>query len=45
MRPAAVLIALLLAACGADGPPTPPAKAVQGLTVSGEARLGVVAEF
>lgn len=33
----ALLITLTLAACGADGEPTPP-----GLTVSGEARVGVV---
>jgi len=45
---ALVLIAALaaLSACGVDGPPTPPnggpAVPVTGLTVSGEARLGVV---
>ena len=33
----ALLIALSLAACGADGEPTAP-----GLSVSGEARMGVV---
>lgn len=31
------LLALLLAACGADGEPTTP-----GVTVSGEAQIGVV---
>ena len=34
----------LLAACGADGPPQPPAQAAPkpGLTISGEARIGIV---
>lgn len=32
-----LLVALTLAACGADGEPTAP-----GLTVSGEARMGVI---
>jgi hypothetical protein len=42
---AAVLCALMLSGCGADGLPTPPSKAASdpgGLQVSGEARLGVV---
>lgn len=34
-------ILLLLAACGADGPPQPPGPA-PGLAVTGEARMGVV---
>ena len=35
--------AMLLAACGADGAPVPPKpKAKTGITVSGEARFGVV---
>jgi predicted small lipoprotein YifL len=47
MKPLIAFAALLmLAACGADGPPLPPAKAATGpVTVSGEARIGVVAEF
>ena len=34
----------LLAACGADGPPETPSRdaPVQGLSVSGDARIGVV---
>lgn len=32
-----LLVTLTLAACGADGEPTAP-----GLTVSGEARMGVI---
>ncbi len=36
-----ILIALLaLAACGADGAPEPPSKS--GLSVSGEAQIGMV---
>ncbi|MEH7828169.1 hypothetical protein [Gemmobacter denitrificans] len=38
--PALTLFALL-AACGADGPPQKPA-AKSGLTISGDARVGVV---
>jgi ABC-type glycerol-3-phosphate transport system substrate-binding protein len=45
MRRAAVLAAaLLLAGCGADGPPTAPAKVpVQktGITISGEVTTGI----
>ncbi|GEM_PF-392278 len=45
MRLISVFLCLaVLAACGADGAPIRPAKAeavVPGLTVSGEARLGV----
>lgn len=45
MRLISVFLCLaVLAACGADGAPTRPAKAepvTPGLTVSGEARLGV----
>ncbi|MFN3644710.1 MAG: hypothetical protein ACK4TB_17505 [Gemmobacter sp.] len=44
-RAALIAAALLLAACGADGPPEPPARAPQGVTLSGDARLGVTAEF
>jgi len=39
-----LLIALsltLLAACGIDGAPVTPDKAATGVTVSGEARIGV----
>ncbi len=36
-----ILIAcLLLAACGVDGPPEPPAPS--GLTLSGDAQIGIV---
>jgi len=46
---AAVLTLALLAACGADGEPVPPTRAkaapANGITVSGEARFGVVKSF
>jgi predicted small lipoprotein YifL len=32
---------ILLAACGADGPPTPPEERAPGVTISGDARIGV----
>jgi hypothetical protein len=32
----------LLAACGADGAPQPPVK--PGITISGDARIGVVSQ-
>lgn len=35
-----LLAALALAACGADGAPEPPSKS--GLSVTGEAKVGVV---
>jgi hypothetical protein len=35
-----LIACLTLAACGADGPPEPPSKS--GITVSGEAQVGVV---
>ena len=39
--PRLLLVAcLLLAACGADGPPETPTKS--GITLSGEAQIGVV---
>ncbi len=43
MKPALALLALLLAACGADGPPMPvrDAPASAGLTISGMATIGV----
>ncbi len=44
MRWLALLILPLLAACGADGAPEAPAKAAKpGITVTGEASFGVVA--
>lgn len=38
----ALMIIGLLAACGADGAPTAPTKPTTGVTMSGEARAGVV---
>ena len=39
----AIGLLALLAACGADGPPKPPAaKPQSGVTISGTARVGVV---
>jgi hypothetical protein len=35
-----LLACLVLAACGADGPPEPPSKS--GITVTGEVAVGVV---
>lgn len=41
-RLAAILALTLLAACGADGPPQRPADTPPpGVTVTGEARIGV----
>lgn len=39
----ALLSLVLLAACGADGPPEPPASTApeSGITFSGDARVGV----
>ncbi len=38
----ALLALLALTACGADGDPLPPTKTVTpGVTISGEARIGV----
>lgn len=50
MRTITALTALaLLAACGADGEPVPPTRAkaapASGISVSGEARVGVVKTF
>lgn len=36
----ALAVLALLAACGADGPPEPPTRQ-HGLTISGEANMGV----
>lgn len=43
IRVVALLVGVgLVAACGADGDPTPPAKAaVPGVTLSGEASIGI----
>jgi hypothetical protein len=42
-RLAVLLVALsLLAACGADGAPEPPAGAVPGLSVDGKVKVGAV---
>jgi predicted small lipoprotein YifL len=35
-----LIACLVLAACGANGPPEPPAKS--GVSVSGEAQIGLV---
>ena len=43
LRLALFLSATLLAACGADGPPQPPA-AEPGITLSGEVDIGVATE-
>ncbi|MFN3971972.1 MAG: hypothetical protein ACK4GO_02545 [Gemmobacter sp.] len=40
--PKLLIALLLLAACGADGPPEAPAPTKDGITVSGQARAGVV---
>lgn len=45
MKYAAMVLALALAACGADGPPTAPDRAGQGLNVSGEVTIGVKTEL
>jgi len=41
--PALLLCLGLLAACGADGPPLPPAQSASqpGLEVSGQVRIGI----
>jgi predicted small lipoprotein YifL len=42
----ALLSLVLLAACGADGPPEPPASQApaSGISITGDARAGVVYE-
>jgi hypothetical protein len=47
MRPLlALAVAALLAGCGADGAPLPPGTpTTTGVTVSGQARIGVATEF
>jgi predicted small lipoprotein YifL len=41
----ALALIALLAACGVDGPPTPPVKDKprSGITISGDARIGATA--
>ena len=40
------LIAIFaLAACGVDGAPTPPAAKTTGVSISGEAAIGVTGKF
>jgi hypothetical protein len=41
MKPAVLVLTLFLAACGADAPPEAPARAQDGITLSGEARVGL----
>jgi hypothetical protein len=41
MRPLALGIIMLLAACGADGPPIAPERPAEGLRISGTAEFGV----
>ena len=45
IRAGALIAILALAACGVDGPPTPPkaeaTPSTSGITISGEAALGV----
>lgn len=50
MKPLSALVLLcLLAACGADGDPVPPTRGsaapANGISISGEARVGVVKTF
>ena len=42
MKPLLLIATLTLAACGADGPPTPPTKAESGLSITGSVRIGTV---
>ncbi len=43
----ALALVALVAACGVDGPPTPPVKEKprSGITISGDARVGVTANL
>lgn len=41
MKRMVVLALLVLAGCGADGPPVPPSGAEPGVTVSGTVAFGV----
>ena len=42
MRWIAVLALAALASCGVEGPPTAPSATNAGVTISGDARIGVV---
>lgn len=44
MRPILLISLLALAACGADGAPVPPSQsaAQPGLTITGQAKVGIV---
>jgi len=42
--PRLVLILALLSACGADGAPEKPDAVKPGITLTGEARIGIVSE-
>ena len=42
MKPFLLLLALTLSACGADGAPGAPTASTSGVTISGEASVGVV---
>ncbi|ADE86897.1 hypothetical protein [Rhodobacter capsulatus] len=37
----ALSVLTFVAACGVDGPPTPPQSTTPGLSITGEARMGV----
>ena len=37
-----LILTLALAACGADGAPTAPAAKSSGVSITGEARVGVI---
>lgn len=41
MRLAPLLILAALAGCGADGPPVPPEPAASGITITGQAEIGI----
>jgi hypothetical protein len=45
MKYAALVMAALLAACGADGLPTAPDRSTPGVALSGEMRLGAETEL
>lgn len=42
MKWTALMMLAALAACGVDGAPSAPAGAASGVTIGGEARIGVV---